>query len=724
MTRRRLFRARRSTTAGRFWIVMSCLAVLGLSGFASRPAASTSHPLDPTVRTLPNGLEVAVFHDPRLPVLQVQLMVGAGSVRESEHHLGTAALTAQMLTRGSTSRSGAAYHEALAGIGGSLILLAAREYTTVGGLFLARDLESAIELMADAVLHPTFPAAEFQAIQSQAAAMFAQGRTATLAEDHVWASLFPDHPYGRPTRGVWETVLGIDREVVAQFFRESYRPDRALLAIAGDIEPDRAFEAVESYFGSWGGKSREVGLPEIPLPAAGRRIRVVDRPGGSVAEIRVAFRTPARAEPAFAALQLAVRALGDPSAPGRLATRTPVVRIASATAVGQRKAGALWAELTCPVDSVGSAASELLASFRDVAQRPPSEAELSALRRAHGNAQKRSQDAGGGLVSQWLAGEFFGLSQRAGGKDPIESVDVGSFQQAASQWLDPEKAVLVVVGPADKVRAKLESLGAVEVVPMEASPVAVRPSPSEDATPPTPEQLQKGRQLIDQAMAAHGGADRLRGIRNSSIEGSVFISTAGGELSGRVLHLRKEPQRFATIARLSQFITLRVLDDARGWATTVSEGDSVREVDSLDVMALREEFGSDLPHALLATAEKDQRLAWRGQEAVEGGSADVVEMVSPKGRRLVLFLDAGSHRLLAVEENQGFPSTQAVRRVYGDFRPVSGIIWPFVEERKVNGQRIMSYTFSKVSLNVSLEDELFGRPSPRTVASMLRNLPP
>jgi zinc protease len=681
---------------------LAMLVTIGLSSAVTPLAAATAgaRPPEPVVRRLANGLTVAVFEDARLPLVQMQMLVPAGAAREPEGESGVANLTVQMLSLGTASRTAEVFSSAIDALGGSLGGTASREYTTVNGAFLAADFEAGLELLADAIVHPVFDQDQLGVAKDQAAAALVRGRQnpVALADEHLWAAVFPGQPYGRSPAGALRTLASLGVPQVQAFHRDHYRPDRALLAIAGDVTPERAFRAVEEVLGSWGGQAQASGPVKAPAPASGWQVRIVDVPGLARAELRVGVRGPGRSSGEHDALGVAGELLGDV---GDAKLRVGVT--------GLEDNGLFSIATSAPVDSAGAAVARLRRILDRWATSPPNPQAVARIQRRLAASFSLQLETRSGLIAHWMAAVLRGKPDGGLADYPsrIGAVPAGTVGTAIERWITPDRMVLVAVGPAERLRTQLAAVGSVEVVSAEAAGEVVE-SPSTTTKPPTPEQLASGRTLVSQAVQAHGGLQRMRGIKDSSLECDVVMLSGPHEYHGDMLQLRREPRQYSLATTFRGVQSIQVLDGASGWSQAGQSGGSISDLDSLAVLGLRAGFRSDLQHLLLTAADTTSRVAFRGRERRDNRDVDVIEMVAADGERRVLFLDAASHQLVAMEQGE---RGHSARRLYRDLRPVDGVLWPFNEERFVDGQRTMTLNLRRVAFNVGLRDELFHRPA-------------
>ena len=71
------------------------------------------------------------------------------------------------------------------------------------------------------------------------------------AEDTLWSSLYGGDPYGSPMLGTLASLDSLSVPVVRDFYLAHWRPDHAVLAVAGDVEPDSVFAAAAVWFRNW-----------------------------------------------------------------------------------------------------------------------------------------------------------------------------------------------------------------------------------------------------------------------------------------------------------------------------------------------------------------------------------------------------------------------------------------------------------------------------------------
>ncbi len=230
---------------------------------------------------LPNGLTLLLLEKHEVPLVSATLLLRSGTVADPKGKEGLATLTSELLRRGSTTRSADVFSNDLDFIGMQLRISADLDATNISANFLKKDQAAGLSLLTDAVLHPTFPQAEFAKTLGQ---MQDQVRATKDEPQQVLGLYFraflygPENPYGRPPAGDEISLQGITRNDVTSFYAANYTPANAILAISGDFDRAVMKSAIEQAFGAWQGKAP----PQVSLPPvkklAGRRLLLVDKP--------------------------------------------------------------------------------------------------------------------------------------------------------------------------------------------------------------------------------------------------------------------------------------------------------------------------------------------------------------------------------------------------------------------------------------------------------------
>jgi zinc protease len=272
-------------------------------------------PAIPGVRRLErlaNGLTVCLVANRQAPIVTTALWYRAGTRDEPPGHGGVAHFLEHMMFKG-TARHGPGEIDRLTqALGGSNNAFTSHDATAYWFNF-ARDrwreaLAIEADRMAGLALDPGEVASERQVILEEIAMYDAEPWDALGMA--VEAALYPGHPYGRPVLGTREELAATGAEELAAFHRRRYRPDNAVLVVAGDLD-DGALRAVEEAFGGLAGLEPLAPRPAPPEPAPLDRLVRVERRRGEVPRLLLALRGPAGGHPDHAAVRLLVTVLGS-----------------------------------------------------------------------------------------------------------------------------------------------------------------------------------------------------------------------------------------------------------------------------------------------------------------------------------------------------------------------------------------------------------------------------
>ncbi|UCE67198.1 MAG: insulinase family protein [Candidatus Zixiibacteriota bacterium] len=240
-----------------------------------------------TEKILPNGLELLLVENHELPIAYMKMVVASGSMRDPGGKEGLAGFTANMLKRGTGSRTKNAIAEEIDFIGGKMKISVNRDAVEITVELLTRHMDVGISILSDMMLNPVFDSTEIEKYKKQVLNAIIQSKENPylVCSENFNKLLFGNHPYAHPVRGSKESVERITRDDITVFYGDYIRPNNSFLIVAGDIDPDVILPALETAFGSW--KREEIPPLSITTPPVpdGRRILLIDKPDATQSHI-------------------------------------------------------------------------------------------------------------------------------------------------------------------------------------------------------------------------------------------------------------------------------------------------------------------------------------------------------------------------------------------------------------------------------------------------------
>jgi zinc protease len=239
-----------------------------------RPSALKAPSRQVSRFTLSNGVSVIVQESRATPTFALRASVAAGGLVEPRDRLGVAGMTASMLSRGTQRRSALEFATALEDVGAVLGAGADTLVTTVTGHALTRDFDLVMDLFAEMLREPSFPAADVERLKGEALAGVTQAKTnPDRVADRAFERIV--YPVGHPMRPetfeeTEASITRLTRDDLVAFHRRQYGPDRMIVVMVGDVTPDRVRDALEKRLGDWprNPAAQPTVLPDLPIQAA------------------------------------------------------------------------------------------------------------------------------------------------------------------------------------------------------------------------------------------------------------------------------------------------------------------------------------------------------------------------------------------------------------------------------------------------------------------------
>lgn len=264
--------------------------------------------------TLPNGLTVVLHHDPKRTVAVVNVLYKVGSRNDPPGRTGFAHLFEHLMFAGSENVP--SFDDALQLAGGENNAITGADSTLYYDIVPANNVETALWLEADRMRKLNF---NQKSLDTQKKVVVEEFKETCLEEPygdlyhHLNELVYKVHPYRWPVIGErFEHIEDAVMDDVKDFYYRYYRPDNAILCVAGGYDPALIREQVDRYFAPIPPSSPDHPRPELPeepgQTAPRRKTVTADVPSPV---IYLNYRTPGRTHPDFPALDILCFLLGS-----------------------------------------------------------------------------------------------------------------------------------------------------------------------------------------------------------------------------------------------------------------------------------------------------------------------------------------------------------------------------------------------------------------------------
>ena len=467
---------------------------LALSSRERPPGASSSKesPFPKVARqTLKNGLGVAVVEAHALPIVQLRVIVRAGSGYGATP--GAAELTAQLLKDGGTrTMPSAELLRRVETLGADLGVRVDFDSTVLSIAVPKDHLAEALALLGEVVTQPRLDDGELKKLK---------GRATDQAEDNArsngkWTAtrlMFRElytsqNPYANYDL-VPSEIAKVLPATVKDFHKRFYVPKNATVVIAGDVSPNAAHELAQKVFGGWiGGDAPKVQFPAT-IALSKRHVIVAHRPKSVQSDVFIAGLGPTRNSPDWPQIRVANQIMGGGVA-GRLfldvreqrslaySAYSRVVELAHAEQPVVLYAGTETAK-------TGLAAQGLIDNLEKIATAGVTAQETETARRYLSDVFAIRMETIGSIADMVVEADALSLPDGYWDsyRTAVRAIDAQQAGAAATKLFHADRSVLVVAGDADQIAPMLARFGDVTVVDPEQEFKTVKTIPENKDAP-------------------------------------------------------------------------------------------------------------------------------------------------------------------------------------------------------------------------------------------------
>lgn len=640
---------------------------------------------------LDNGLHVIVVENHKLPRVSFRLFVDVPLHLEGKY-VGTADIAGDLLNNGTENRSKAEIDEAVDFIGANL-----NTYST--GAFasgLTKHKESLMEIMADVILNPTFPEAEFTKIQQQTLSGLA---TVKDDPDAIASNLAQvlrygkDHPYGEVTTEA--TVKNITVDQCKQYYNNYFRPNISYLVMVGDITPEDARTLAERFFGGWRAIPVDESNFSHPTRPDERTVNFVSRTDAVQSVVNVTY--PVDLEPGTneAIVANVMNNILGASSSGRLFRNLREDKAftygAYSSLSSDRHVGYFNAGASVRNEVSDSAVHEFLVEMERIRDEKVDEDELNRAKNFITGSFARSLESAETVANYALNTIRYKMSRDyyPNYLTSLAEVTADDVLAIAKQYVTPDKANILVVGNKEVVESleKFAASGEVNHFDIYGNPLEkVDMSVAGDIT---------AEEVIAKYVAAIGGRQALNAVKDLSM--TLTTNVQGMDMT--MTRKQKEPGKFLLLAEMSGMVVNEVRLD--GDAASMSQMGQDVPVDEETLAGFKTQ-SEIFPEARWQELGYAVELA--GIENVEGQQAYEIRVTAPNGEQIIDYyaMDSGLKIRSVVKGEGGNMTTD-----YADYKAVNGVKVPHTMTSTGMLPMPLVMEVQSVEVNSGLEDAEF-----------------
>lgn len=645
--------------------------------------------------TLENGLKVILVENHKLPRISYQLTVDVDPVMEKDA-TGYVSMTGDLMRSGTTNKTKAEIDEAVDFIGADLFSYQNGMY----GMTLIKHKNDFLELMSDILLNPAFPEEEVGKSKKQALSGLASSKTnpATIANRVGQKLRNQNHPFGEITTD--ETINNITREHLVNYYNTYYKPNASYLVIVGDISLKDAKKDAEKHFGPW--IKAEVPKHEYQFPNknVGTRIALVHKEDAVQSYINITYPVNLKigdqnAIPA----SIANSVLGSGTFSSRLLsnlredkgyTYGAYSRLSKNQLVGNFRA---YAQVG--TDVTDDAVNQFIIELNRMKDELVDDETLNLFKTIQtGNFTRSLEDPqtiarfAFNSMKYQLPNNYY---QTYLGK--IDEVSKEQIQTVSKQYIDPNQAIIVVVGDKNKLIEPLEKYsasGKVELYDINGNPV------KEEVKKEIPAGV-TAETVINKYIDAIGGKEQLEKVNDVTIEASTNMN--GMEIKQKTY--KKSPNKYAMIMSMNGNVMMQQAFNGERGIMKGFQGE--QEIIGKDLENLKVDAALN---AELKYAELGVQLTLEAIETIEGKDTYKVKVVNPTGQTTYDYFDMESGLRIQSKQTISAPQGEFTQlQSYSDYQEIDGIKFPFLI--KISGVQNMELKVESVIINTDLSDDLF-----------------
>ena len=411
------------------------------------------------VVTFDNGLTLVMVPYGSIPKATVHFSIKTGNIDENENQVWLSDLLADLLEEGSTNKTSKQIADEMAGMGGNLNIGVGLHTSSISSSVLYEFAPDAINLMADVLKNPKFPAGELDRLKADMKRDLSiqLSRPRAQANRDFYAQLYPDHPYGR----VYPTDEMIDSytvEDIEQFYYEHFGALRTTVYVAGNFNGERVKETVQKAFADW--RAGTASKYNVAKPVVSNEVKIIDRPGAPQSTIYYGLPVIGPSHEDYIALEVTNSILG-----GSFASRiTSNIREDKGYTYSpfssldtKYKSGVWYESADVTTEHTGASLTEIQKEIEKLQNEPPSQEEMDGIINYESGIYVLQNSTPNGIIGEMIFLDTHDLDESflTNKVANMHAITPEKVQEMTKKYIKPENMTLIVVGDREKIENQI-----------------------------------------------------------------------------------------------------------------------------------------------------------------------------------------------------------------------------------------------------------------------------
>jgi zinc protease len=401
------------------------------------------------------GVPVYFVESHELPMIDIQLVFDAGSVRDPEGKQGLANLANGLISEAADGMSSDEISFEFESLGAEFSSSGGYDSASVSlrSLTDPAKLDRALDNLNTVISRPDFPEDVLERERNRLIVSLRQRQQSprAISSDSFYEAVYGNHPYAVPNEGTAETLARIERQDLVDFHEQFYVTSNAMVSMVGDVDRTTAERIAEKITSNLKQGTRPTEFPQVMPLRQGQTVKI-NHPS---TQTHIVIGQPGMkyGDPDYFSLYVGNHILGGGGLVSRLFEEVREKRglsyAASSYFAPRRELGPFIASVQTREDQVDEALAVLKQTISDFVRHGPTEQELEAVKKNLTGGFPLRIDSNRNIAGYLSVIGFYGLPLDYLDRfiDNIESVSVNDIKDAFRRRISVDDFVVILVGP-------------------------------------------------------------------------------------------------------------------------------------------------------------------------------------------------------------------------------------------------------------------------------------